>query len=217
MKKLFLLLFSVLVLYKTAAQNTTFGVKGGMNFSTIATNIESPFDYNYKAGFQIGGFIRFRITDKLFLQPELLYILQGAKFDLNIASVSLPQTSGDIIFDEKITGIKSNESNLILPVMLKYYFNENISFQIGPQFDYLFNIKADNIEIDNGIIVKNGKNSESVSEFNWGLNFGAGYDFNEKIGIELRYNYGFNRNNLNDISNRFGSSVFQFNLEYRFN
>lgn len=217
MKKTILIIITVLSLQSLSSQNIVYGVKVGTNFSKISTNIESLFDYKYKAGFQIGGFVKFKLVDKLYLQPELLYILQGTKYDLNVLDVILPQDSGDPIYNPNISDVKSNESNIIVPILLKYYFNNKFNFQFGPQLEYMFNVTADNIESDGGETIINGKNSRSVSEFNWGLDLGIGYDFNKKLGLGLRYNYGFNRNDFSYSDFRYGNSVFQLNLEYRFN
>lgn len=217
MKKTLLIILAIVALEYVEAQNVIYGVKGGTNFSTILTDFESPLEYKYKAGFQVGVFVNFKITDKLFFQPELLYSLQGTKYDFSPTGIIQPQDHNDSLFDDNITGIKSNESNIILPLLLKFFFNEKFNFQFGPQLDYMFNVTADNIEYDGGEIVVNGKNSKSVSEFNWGVDFGVGYDFNKRIGLDLRYNYGFNRSDLGNSEFRFGNSVFQINLEYRFN
>ncbi len=217
MKKIFYLIITIISIQITMAQSPVYGIKGGTNFSTILTDFESPLDYKYKAGFQVGGFVKMKLVDQLYFQPELLYSLQGTQYDFSTIDINQPQDQSDPLFDDNITGIKSNESNIILPLLLKYYFNEKFNFQFGPQLDYMFNVTADNIELDGGIIVVNGKNSRSVSDFNWGIDFGMGYDFSKRIGLDLRYNYGFNRSDLGDSTFRYGNSVFQLNLEYRFN
>jgi hypothetical protein len=217
MKKILLIILAVATLQNVISQNVVYGLKGGTNFSTILTDFESPLEYKYKAGFQIGVFVKFKIADNLYFQPELLYSLQGTKYDIIMTDIIQSQDHSDPLFEDNITGIKSNESNIILPLLLKYYFNEKFNFQFGPQLDYMFNVTADNIEYDGGEIVVNGKNSKSVSEFNWGMDLGAGYDFNKRIGLDLRYNFGFNRSDLGNSEFRFGNSVFQINIEYRFN
>lgn len=213
-----LIMITFFSIKSVVAQGPIYGIKGGTNFSTITTNMVTPYEYTYKAGFQFGVFVKLKMTNELFFQPELLYSLQGTKYSVNLLAVNLPQDPNSPLFINDISNIKTNESYIILPILLKYFFGDKLSLLGGPQIDYMFRVNADNVEMDNGEFVVNGKNSWSVSEFNWGLDVGIAYDFNKKIGIEFRYNYGFNRDDLGDInSNRFGNSVFLLNLEYRFN
>jgi opacity protein-like surface antigen len=88
---------------------------------------------------------------------------------------------------------------LILPIMLKYHVTEKFNLQAGPQLDYfLFD-------------------SEGLDAIGFGLGFGAGFDFSEKIFISTRYAL--------DLSNRFEEAfseislkfnTFQIGLGYRF-
>lgn len=217
MKKILLIIITVSTLQNVKAQKMVYGIKGGTNFSTILTDFEGPFEYKYKTGFQIGGFVKVYLTDQLFFQPELLYSLQGTKYNFDFLNITLPQGLDDPLFQDYVSDLKSNESTIILPLLIKYYLSENFNFQIGPQLDYMFYVSTDNIELDGGEIIINGRNSRSVSEFNWGVNVGVGYDFNRRIGLDLRYNYGFNRSDLGNSEFRFGNSVFQLNIEFRFN
>ena len=87
---------------------------------------------------------------------------------------------------------------LILPIMLKYHVTEKFNIQAGPQLDYLLG------------------DSEGLNAIGFGLGFGAGFDFSEKIFISTRYALG--------LSNRFEDSpelslklsTFQIGLGYRF-
>ena|GEM_PF-5083442 len=183
-------------------------------------NFESPADYRYKLGFQIGGFAKIELSDKLYLQPEILYSLQGSKLDIDILSSLLPQTDPSAL-PSNATNTRVNESNIVLPVMLKYYIINKLNLEIGPQLDYLFWVSEENIQFlqDEASVVND---SGSTSDFNFGLNLGVGFDFNEKAAVGLRYNYGFNRlfkGELSEFNNgdRLRNSVFQFNFEYRFN
>ena len=89
--KIFYLIIIVISIQKSTAQSPVYGIKGGTNFSTILTDFESPLEYKYKAGFQVGVFANFKITDKLFFQPELLYSLQGTKYDFSPTGIIQPQ------------------------------------------------------------------------------------------------------------------------------
>lgn len=203
-------------------QKVTFGVKGGGNLASFNENFDSPFDYQYKFGFQLGGLMRIELADRLFLQPELLYSLQGTKFNIDFINIILPQTPrGTDEFFENINDEYVNESTLILPILLKYYVLEDFNVELGPQLDYIFHVASNELKFEDEGIVSNN-NDDSVSDFNFGINLGLGYDINENFGLGARYNYGFNRLfkgelavYANDFKRR--NSVFSLNLEYRFN
>ncbi len=209
MKKVVFIIILVVFAQTTSAQNVTFGVKGGVNYSKVLTSNDvggypGNDRFKYKFGFQIGGFAKIKLIEKLYIQPELLYSLQGTK------SINY-QTRG---FHD------SDESNIILPILFKYYFFEKISVEFGPQFDYLFLIKQDGEVLDYGNYSFSEMDAaRKVSDISWGLDFGVGYDFNKKIGVEIRYNYGFDRKKDDGTSYLpdFNNSVFQLNFEYRFN
>ncbi|MFZ0598175.1 MAG: outer membrane beta-barrel protein, partial [Flavobacterium sp.] len=77
MKKVILCAIAIMAFGFANAQKTRFGVKGGLNIATIGGADES----NALVGFQLGGFAEINIWKKLYIQPELLFSAQGAKFD----------------------------------------------------------------------------------------------------------------------------------------
>jgi hypothetical protein len=89
MKQLFKLVIpAVFVLLAMSAQaQVKIGVKGGLNGSTISgfdalTNLEetiSGYEVSSRAGFHAGIMANFSLPSNFFLQPELLFSLQGDK------------------------------------------------------------------------------------------------------------------------------------------
>ena len=65
----------------------------------------------------------------------------------------------------------------------------------GPSLQYILDTEFEGISIDN-----------VEDDFSVGLNFGIGLNFN-KIGIDLRYERGFNNNEATFIDNNLGSDV----------
>ncbi|WP_369999839.1 porin family protein [Winogradskyella sp.] len=65
----------------------------------------------------------------------------------------------------------------------------------GPSLQYILDTEFDGIDIDN-----------VEDDFSVGLNFGIGLNFN-KIGIDLRYERGFNDNEATFINNNLGSGT----------
>ncbi|MFC4479572.1 outer membrane beta-barrel protein [Flavobacterium chungangensis] len=78
MKKSFFLAIAVMVFGFVNAQNTKFGIKGGVQLSSLVGNIENETP---KLGIQLGGFAEFRVAKGLFIQPEILYSTQGATYE----------------------------------------------------------------------------------------------------------------------------------------
>jgi long-subunit fatty acid transport protein len=184
------------------AQEVKFGVKGGINLSSFTGDVEDP---SSKVGFQAGGFAEIKLTDEFSIQPELLYSLQGAKRD----------ESGFGYFSKSTL----NLSYLNIPVMVKYYVIEKFSFEAGPQIGFLLSAKED---------IEGNAYGESTSEkvdvkdelksMDFGVNFGAGYDFTENISAGIRYNFGLsNIADFGDGDNRkIKNSVFSLSIGYKF-
>jgi opacity protein-like surface antigen len=90
---------------------------------------------------------------------------------------------------------------LILPIMLKYHVTEKFNLQAGPQLDYLLS----------------DSDSEGLNAIGFGLGFGAGFDFSEKIFVSTRYVLGLS-NRLADAPSEISLKLntFQIGLGYRF-
>jgi len=113
MKKAAFAALVFLLTYNVSAQS--FGIKGGINFTTLNGND----DGNFKGltSFHIGILKEFVLLDNLTLQPELLYSTQGAQ-------------------------VKNSDDNyklnyLLLPVVAKVYLNDVFNIHAGPQFGLL--------------------------------------------------------------------------------
>ena len=84
---------------------------------------------------------------------------------------------------------------LDLPLLVGAKVIGPLSVFAGPSFQYILDTEFDGINIDS---VEN--------DFSIGLNFGIGLSFNA-IGIDLRYERGFNSNEATFINNNFGTNV----------
>lgn len=58
------------------AQEVKFGVKGGLNTAFLINNTNDGLDKNPRIGFHIGGLTEIPLTDRLSIQPELLFSQQ---------------------------------------------------------------------------------------------------------------------------------------------
>ncbi|WP_413999125.1 porin family protein [Flavobacterium sp. W1B] len=113
-------------------------------------------------GFNVGGFAEINVSDKFAIQPELLYSTQGADGD----------------------GGNFKTAYVNIPVMIKYLAAPKFNLEVGPQVGFLTSAK---VKEDGGL---SGDVKKLFKSTDFGLNFGAGYDFTEKISVGVRYNLG---------------------------
>ena len=110
------LVFILFFLSITASAQISWGVKGGMNVSTLGN-----FDPLYKPrlGYHIGAYYLQHLDVQYGLQAELQYSLQGAR-DASYATRNLAY------------------NYLHLPVLLRFFLeNGTTTVDVGPQFSYL--------------------------------------------------------------------------------
>ena len=241
MKKIILTAAAVFVLGFANAQDVKFGVKGGLNLSTIKFNYPtqqgdpaySP-DNKMAVGFHVGGFAEIGLSDKLSFQPELLFSMEGAKFE-NIESGT------KIIGGQTYTYTDNETSNIVtnyinVPLLLKFKATENLFFVAGPQVGFLMSAKQDyeskSTQTFNGQTTTDSKtfSGQDVKKYyesmSYALDLGAGYFFTENIFTEVRYNLGLS-NNAKPVTETFNGQTFtyepvfkastiQFSLGYRF-
>ncbi len=156
------------------AQETAFGIKGGLNLSTL--NLEDPeASYDSRTGYHFGVFLREKF-DKIGIQPEVLLYTQN----------------GDI--ESTVFGnAQESFTYLTIPVMIKFYPIGGLNFQVGPQFGFL-------IDGERKYDTFFGSGSEDIKDYYKGsdisVSLGAGYDLGFGLTFDARYNLG-----VKDINN----------------
>jgi hypothetical protein len=206
MKKIIL---SAIVLFTVGfvnAQKAEFGLKGGLNSSTFSGDTDG-MNLKSKIGFNIGAFAAIKLSDKITLQPELLYSTQGVKAE-NVSGLV-----GDIMY----TGdVKFNLSYLNVPIMMKYYVAENFYLETGPQIGFLTSAKT-STKIDGYSQTSEQDVKDYFESVDFGLNFGAALDFSKKVSAGIRYNLGLSnifKTQPGDNS-KTQNSVFSLSLAYK--
>lgn len=168
MKKL-LLFVALATLSFTAvqSQNVRFGVKGGVNFSSVNGN---DFDGTKGVtGFQVGGVAKIGITELLAIQPEILFSAQGYSVD------------------EPGYGYSVRLGYINLPVMVDFTIAEGLSLQGGPQFG--FNVVS-GYKFD-GDANEDFEKEEGVKTLDLGAGIGAQYILPINLFFQARYVIGF--------------------------
>ena len=171
MKKLF---FAVILtaITMTSMNAQKFGAKLGLNIATLSGDVTNT---KMKMGANIGAVAEFEITEQFTFQPELVFSMQGTKYD-----------NGDSI--EGLGGLDDPRLKLTyinVPLMAKYYVTESLSLQAGPQVGFLMSANSAGFAGGDDVDVKDNMNS-----FDYGVNFGAGYMMDFGLFIDARYNLG---------------------------
>lgn len=185
-----------------------FGAKAGLNLANMSGDDD---DSSIKIGFHVGGMAEIGLTDKLAVQPELLYSGQGAKFP-----------NGKLALNY-----------LALPVLVKYGLAENFSLEAGPQFGFLLSAKS-KTDIDDapGMVdafddgevtvyaaqTRTNDLKDNFKSFDLGVALGANYRLNNAINLNARYIMGLS-NTPKDSSDeyKFKNAVIQISVGYFFN
>jgi len=189
---------------KTPKVFTAFGIKGGLNLSTIINNTtDIDFSPKIKASFHAGILLDMRFGGKTGLwglQPELLYSYQG--FVNNGSAV--------------------NFHYITIPLMAKLNFGYSsvgyFNFELGPYFSYLIATAPNSMVIITeehdffskavDVNLADLKNGTDI-----GVAVGFGYDFNFGLTIGARYNQGLS-NMAKNL--QWKSSVTAISLGFKF-
>ncbi len=188
MKKIILTAAAIFAFGLANAQEVKFGIKAGLNLSNVTGDVDGA---STKVGFQAGGLVEIKVSDKFAVQPELLYSLQGAKVD------------------EEGTEVDFNLSYLNIPVMAKYLVSDKFSLEAGPQVGFLMSAKAkaEGASVD----VK-----DAFESIDFGLNIGAGYDATENINIGVRYGFGLSNIAKDSEGEKIKNSNIAIAVAYKF-
>jgi hypothetical protein len=213
------------------------GVKAGLNIAGLKGTQPPSVTAKQKIGFHGGvtGEYVF-LNPKFSLMGELLYSTQGSITEQS----RITSNNGTYAYEDEEARL--NTTNINLPIMLKYYVLDKLSIEGGPQFgltikaqkeiettnsaDPSLNSTATQDGLEDGFYNYRGvvyPYKKFAAPFEIGLVLGAGYDFSDKIYMQVHYNFGITDTDprgpeyLTGNTNKFTSSVFQVALGYKFN
>jgi hypothetical protein len=192
MKKIIsILIISMICSTIGLAQGVSFGVKGGVNFASINFSGDFSPDVKSKVGFHTGVFVSLMLSDKIGIQPEALYSIQGTKIDIST-------------YDQQY-----NLAYINVPILLRYNLNDMISLHAGPQIGLLLSAEE---EFDGSTTdIK-----DSLKGTDMGIAVGGEVDLPAKLGFGVRYVIGLS--NLEDDSSgdvTVKNGVFQVYVKFR--
>ena len=181
-----------------AQESWSFGVKGGVNFSTVTGDYFN--DPSHRTAFNVGVLAEIPVANRLSIQPEVLYSAQGYDF----ASID-----EDNIFDID-DNIEYQLDYIQVPVLAKVYVTDGLSVQAGPSFNFNVNEEIDYSPTENGGDIEL---EDQVKDFEIGGAAGLEYKLNSGFFIQGRYTYGFTE--VFDGSDAH-NSVWQAGIGYQF-
>lgn len=208
MKRIIFCLIAVITFGFVNAQDLKYGVKGGLNVSSFSGDNDG-MDLKSRVGFNIGGFVEVKLSEKFAIQPEVLYSQQGTKFKLS-----------GILFsnDEPFKAeTKFNLSYINVPVMFKYYAIEKLFIEAGPQIGFLISAKS-KTKVTGFDQTEELDTKDMYNTIDFGLNFGAGYDFTQNISLGARYNLGLANIAKTEAGDdgKLHNGVFSLSVGYKF-
>ena len=161
MKKLFMIVLSVMTIHAAQAQ-TRIGVKAGANFATFeGSDVENA---KMRTSINAGLFANFAFSEMLSVQPEVFYSGQGAKYT---------------VLGTEITA-KADYINI--PVLLQ--FNASGFYaEIGPQLGILMSSS-----IEGGGIAFDTQDAYKSTDIGAGI--GLGFKLDSGFGAGVRYTMG---------------------------
>ena len=183
----------ILFINITQAQNSLFGLQGGLN----ASNVSGDFSeiHSIRIGYQLGGFAKIGLSDRFYFNTGLLYNSVGNlnKYDVTDFNIMSPHE-----FEEKVEYV-DRYNYLSIPLSFSYQLS-SLSFGIGPQVSFLLNRVGKFEETFNPGAKK--ITSSGDFKFEYGGLLSLGCKVISRIFLQLDYYYGLN----NLIDGRFSSS-----------
>lgn len=200
MKKIFLLVFALLIGYTSQSQvlialllgdklNTgkiEFGLDGGINYSLIGQMDSNSWSREFNLGF----YFDIKMKNQWYLNTGVLVkstlgLDKLTEEDLTFLGATTYDAEGDY---------KQRLNYFIVPALAKYKFDNHIYVELGPQFGLATKayIQFDS-DIDGNEARIRETNTDMINRFDMGLSAGTGYRLLKGLGwtIGARYYYGF--------------------------
>lgn len=157
-----------------SAQGPVFGVKGGLNYSTLA--VEEADDETSRIGYNFGVFGRTNPEGVLGLQVELLYSTKGST------------TNYTALFGLVDQEVDFNLNYIELPILASFRVGEIVDFQLGGYAAYLVGANANSSgDLGNGSEELDRDNFQSMD---FGIAGGVAFNVGPNTQVGVRYLHG---------------------------
>jgi hypothetical protein len=159
---------------KQESSGFQFGVKGGVNFSTLYTS--DAENSKMLAGFNVGIFSKLPVSGNFAFQPEFYFTTKGSDVTYNNAFVN-----GTARF---------KLDYLELPLLFVVNITDNFNIHAGPYAAYLLSGKVTNESNVTLFDFEDNIDVRDYNRFDAGLIAGVALDF-KSVSFGARYSYGF--------------------------
>lgn len=163
-------------LHAQEAKSMQFGIKGGLNLSSLNSSDGSTSDM--LLGFNLGVFDKLQVTSMLAIQPEFYVTTKGSS------------VTYDNLFANGTA--KFNLTYLEIPLLCVVNFTKLLNVQFGPYVAYMVDGKVTN---EANVTLFNYEQNINVSDYNRidaGVVLGAAFEVGN-ITMGARYNWGLTK------------------------
>jgi len=206
------------------------GVKSGLNISIYGTSIDpepdEEMDLAVGAGFLAGGYMGYELSGKLGVRLELLYSKRATE-QQEMISAQLLSGGGPSISIERES--KYSFGYLEIPLLLTYGTGNGFSVHMGPALGLLLNARARIDEtttttVDGTLSTSSfsldSRSKQGLRNMEVGAVLGLGYEWENGVGLGLRYWRGLNTLNkttlVNNTTLRTHANIVQASVGYSF-
>lgn len=194
------------------AQETRFGIKGGLNYSSIVGDLTQGLKFRFSG--HGGIFLEVDFSEKFKLQPELLYSSQGFQFSTDLAEIQ----NGGVVADGNDLRTNVQLNFITVPILGKFALNDKVDVEFGPQFGFLLNQVTKIKDLDQAGSTNADRRSSISGEFqlDYGAAVGLGYKLTDNLSISPRFYIGL-RNRLNALAGAQNyNAAIQLSVNYLF-
>ena len=187
------------------SQTTTLSPwNGGLVVAGNLSNYSKEYN-NAALGFDFGGFVDYKIDEKMFLNAELRYSNKNSFISTTYFIYENNQLVDSFSLRPKVT-----TGSLNLPLLFNYYFYKNFYVSAGPQMSFLLHSKFNDKFNDKNVIYPD---KNQMNDFVLYGNLGLGYKISDQIRLNLRYEKGLSKS-IQDFDKT--SNAYTLNLYYSF-
>ena len=194
MKKQFLFIICVVFCFYSNAQNFQACITTSLNFNRIYGD---GMQKTMQPGYSAGVYTTFKISDRFYLQPELLFSQNNINTSTDFNTVFPENASANFH-----TGVLLNYVGV--PLLAGYQLNEHWAVNLGPEYQYL-------VGSDEKLL---NDNKQAFKKDNISMNAGIEWRMSA-LKLYGRYNYGVA--NINAVNNvrRWNSGAVQLGIGWR--
>ena len=171
MKKIGLVIILVMLMIVPATAQITWGVRGGLAYSSLVQKIDNNYQSGARFGFSVAGLAQIPLYKRLSLQPELAFVHQGGNYLSKISEGD----GTDLAYPKT----KCNYYSILVPVNLVYTFQfTDVYFSVmaGPAVDFSLFGKMRTMNVESEIVF--GQSGEAdLKTFDLGVNLGLQVEY----------------------------------------